>query len=159
VRANLVKQDTLHQLAARARFAGGDPLGEGECARAATSARRSWPTAWRPSSAPCYLDAGYVAAQALVHRLFKAVEINPTDGGDRQGPKTELQEWLQGRKMKPAGVPGGGNAGAAHKQSFDVECEIAELWGRRARHWRLAPCRRAGSRRRHACRYFAEGHK
>jgi hypothetical protein len=46
-----------------------------------------------------YLDAGYAAGQALVHRLFEAVEINP-QMRRRQGPKTELQEWLQGRKMK-----------------------------------------------------------
>jgi hypothetical protein len=47
-----------------------------------------------------YLDAGYLAAQALVHRLFKAVEINPQMPAIAKDPKTELQEWLQGRKMK-----------------------------------------------------------
>ena len=42
-------------------------------------------------------------------------------------PKTELQEWLQGRKMKLPVYRVVGTLGAAHKQTFDVECEIAEL--------------------------------
>ena len=42
-------------------------------------------------------------------------------------PKTELQEWLQGRKMKLPVYRVAGTLGAAHKQTFDVECEIAEL--------------------------------
>ena len=40
------------------------------------------------------------AAQALVQRLFQAVEINPEMEAIGKDPKTELQEWLQGRKMK-----------------------------------------------------------
>ena len=42
-------------------------------------------------------------------------------------PKTELQEWLQGRKMKLPLYKVVGTLGAAHQQSFDVECEIPEL--------------------------------
>jgi ribonuclease-3 len=54
-------------------------------------------------------------------------------------PKTELQEWLQGRKMKLPVYSVVGTLGAAHKQSFDVECEITEL--------RLAERGIGGSRR------------
>jgi ribonuclease-3 len=42
-------------------------------------------------------------------------------------PKTELQEWLQGRRMKLPSYRVVATLGAAHKQSFDVECEIPEL--------------------------------
>ena len=42
-------------------------------------------------------------------------------------PKTELQEWLQGRKMKLPVYRVAATLGAAHKQTFDVECEMAEL--------------------------------
>jgi len=38
-----------------------------------------------------------------------------------------LQEWLQGRKMKLPLYTVVGTIGAAHKQSFDVECEVPEL--------------------------------
>ena len=42
-------------------------------------------------------------------------------------PKTELQEWLQGRKMSLPLYRVVGTLGAAHRQTFDVECEIIEL--------------------------------
>ena len=42
-------------------------------------------------------------------------------------PKTELQEWLQGHKMKLPVYRVAGTLGAAHKQTFDVECEVPEL--------------------------------
>ena len=74
-----------------------------------------------------YLDAGFVAAQALVQRLFKDVEITPHMDAIGKDAKTELQEWLQGRKMRLPAYKVVGTIGAAHKQSFDVECEIDAL--------------------------------
>jgi ribonuclease-3 len=74
-----------------------------------------------------YLDAGFAAAQALVQRLYQAVQINPEMEAIGKDPKTELQEWLQGRRMKLPSYRVVATLGAAHKQSFDVECEIPEL--------------------------------
>ena len=74
-----------------------------------------------------YLDAGFAAAQALVHRLYKDVAINPAMDAIGKDAKTELQEWLQGRKMRLPQYKVVATIGAAHKQSFDVECEIPEL--------------------------------
>ena len=74
-----------------------------------------------------HLDAGYGAAEALVHRLFQDVEINPNMAATAKDPKTELQEWLQGRKMKLPIYRVAATLGAAHKQTFDVECEISEF--------------------------------
>ena len=54
----------------------------------------------RVAAPAVHLDAGYPAAEALVHRLFAGVEINPTMSAAAKDPKTELQEALQGRKMK-----------------------------------------------------------
>ncbi|MBC7719780.1 MAG: ribonuclease III, partial [Chitinophagaceae bacterium] len=73
-----------------------------------------------------FLDAGYVPAEALVRRLFQSVEINAQMPAIDKDPKTELQEWLQGRKMNLPIYRVVGTQGAAHKQIFDVECEIAE---------------------------------
>ena len=56
-------------------------------------------------------------------------------------PKTELQEVLQGRKMKLPVYRVVGTLGAAHKQTFDVECEVPEL-GLAERG--IGPSRRAG---------------
>ena len=74
-----------------------------------------------------HLDAGYAAAEALVHRLFEAVEINPQMQAAAKDAKTALQEWLQGRKMQLPQYRVVGTAGVAHRQTFEVECAIAEL--------------------------------
>ena len=127
VRANLVKQDTLHQLAVRLGLPDVVRLGEGE-ARSGGSQRPSiLADALEALIGAVHLDAGYGAAEALVHRLFEGVEINPAHGATAKDPKTELQEWLQGRKMKLPVYRVAATLGAAHKQTFDVECEIAEL--------------------------------
>jgi ribonuclease-3 len=42
-------------------------------------------------------------------------------------PKTELQEWLQAKKLKLPNYRVVSTKGAAHQQTFEVECEIAEL--------------------------------
>ncbi|RYF33728.1 MAG: ribonuclease III [Comamonadaceae bacterium] len=127
VRANLVKQDTLHQLALKLALSPLLRLGEGE-ARSGGSARPSiLADALEALIGAVYLDAGYAAAQALVHRLFEAVEINPRMDAAAKDPKTELQEWLQGHKMKLPAYRVAGTLGAAHKQTFEVECEVTEL--------------------------------
>ena len=74
-----------------------------------------------------YLDAGYAAADALVQRIFAKVEVNPEMQAVGKDPKTELQEWLQARKFKLPIYRVVGTLGAAHKQTFDVECEVPEL--------------------------------
>jgi ribonuclease-3 len=127
VRANLVKQDTLHQLAVSLGLGDVIQLGEGE-ARSGGSKRPSiLADALEAVIGAVHLDAGYGTAEALVRRLFKDVEIKPQMSAAAKDPKTELQEWLQGRKMKLPVYRVAGTLGAAHKQTFDVECEIPEL--------------------------------
>jgi ribonuclease-3 len=127
VRANLVKQETLHQLAVGLGLPEVIRLGEGE-SRSGGSRRPSiLADVLEALIGAVHLDAGYGAAEALVRRLFQDVEINPNMAATAKDPKTELQEWLQGRKMKLPIYRVAATLGAAHKQTFDVECEIAEL--------------------------------
>ena len=58
---------------------------------------------------------------------YESVEINPTMQAAAKDPKTELQEWLQARKMRIPVYRVVGTTGAAHQQTFEVECEITEL--------------------------------
>lgn len=127
IRANLVKQDTLHQLAVGLGLPDVIKLGEGEFRSGGQKRPSILADALEAIIGAVYLDAGFTVAQALVHRLFNAVEINPQMEAIGKDPKTELQEWLQGRKMKLPTYSVVGTVGAAHKQSFDVECEIPEL--------------------------------
>ena len=127
VRANLVKQETLHQLAVGLELPDVMRLGEGEVRSGGQKRPSILADTLEAIIGAVYLDAGFVAAQALVHRLFKDVEINPGMDAIGKDAKTELQEWLQGRKMKLPLYKVVATIGAAHKQSFDVECEIPEL--------------------------------
>ena len=127
IRANLVKQDTLHLLAVELGLPDVLRLGEGESRSGGQKRPSILADALEAVIGAVYLDAGFTAAQALIHRLFKAVEINPTMEAIGKDPKTELQEWLQGRKMSLPLYRVVGTQGAAHKQTFDVECEIIEL--------------------------------
>jgi ribonuclease III len=127
VRANMVKQETLHQLALGLGLPELIRLGEGEMRSGGSRRPSILADALEALVGAVYLDAGYAAAEALVRRLFEDVEINPTMAATAKDPKTELQEWLQGRKLKLPVYRVAATLGAAHKQTFDVECEIAEL--------------------------------
>ncbi|MEP6791377.1 MAG: ribonuclease III, partial [Ramlibacter sp.] len=127
IRASLVKQDTLHQLAVGLGLPEVIRLGEGEARSGGDKRPSILADALEAVIGAVHIDAGYAAAEALVQRLFNDVEINPQMPAAAKDPKTELQEWLQGRKMKLPIYRVAGTLGAAHKQTFDVECEITEL--------------------------------
>ena len=127
VRANLVKQETLHQLALRLKISDVLRLGEGESKSGGQQRPSILADALEALIGAVYLDAGYASAEALVHRLFQGVEINPQMQAASKDAKTALQEWLQGRKMKLPQYKVVGTVGAAHRQTFDVECDIPEL--------------------------------
>lgn len=127
VRANLVKQDTLHGLAVELELPGMLQLGEGESRSGGHKRPSILADALEAIIGAVHLDAGYPAAEALVHRLFAQVEIKPEMPAAAKDPKTELQELLQGRKMKLPVYRVAATLGAAHKQTFDVECEVTEL--------------------------------
>lgn len=125
-RANLVKQETLHQVAVSLGLPDLLRLGEGEAKSGGQKRPSILADALEALLGAVYLDAGFDVASALVRRLFKAVEINAKMQAIGKDPKTELQEWLQGRKMSLPIYRIVGTEGAAHKQTFDVECEIVE---------------------------------
>ncbi len=127
IRANLVKQDTLHQLAVGLGLSEVMRLGEGEVRSGGSRRPSILADALEALIGAIYLDAGYAAAQGLVHRLFQAVEINPQMQASAKDAKTELQEWLQARKLKLPLYRVVGTLGAAHRQTFDIECEVSEL--------------------------------
>ncbi len=126
-RANLVKQDTLHQLALDLDLPGVLRLGEGESRSGGQKRPSILADAVEALIGAVFLDAGYGSAEALVHRLFQAVEINPQMQAMGKDAKTGLQEWLQARKMKVPSYRVVLTTGVAHRQTFDVECEIPEL--------------------------------
>lgn len=127
VRANLVKQETLHQLALKLALPPLLKLGEGEARSGGPGRPSILADAIEALIGAVYLDAGYEAAQKVVRRLYEDVEINPRMDAVAKDAKTELQEWLQGHRMKLPVYSVASTLGAAHKQTFDVECTVPEL--------------------------------
>ena len=127
VRANLVKQDTLHHIAVRLQLPEVLRLGEGEFKSGGKQRPSILADALEAVIGAVYLDTGYARAEVLVHHLFERVEINPQMQAAAKDAKTALQEWLQGRKMKLPQYRVVVTTGAAHRQQFEIECAIAEM--------------------------------
>ncbi|MBS0493148.1 MAG: ribonuclease III [Proteobacteria bacterium] len=127
VRALLVRQESLHGIAMRLQLPEVLRLGEGESRSGGKQRPSILADALEAIIGAVYLDAGYEAAQALVHRLFEGVELSPRLQEAAKDAKTALQEWLQGRKMSLPQYVVVDTTGVAHKQVFHVECQVAEL--------------------------------
>ena len=141
VRANLVKQDTLFQIASGLGIAGCLRLGDGEKRSGGHKRPSILADALEAVIGAVYLDAGFEVAASLVHRLYSGIELSAQMSAMGKDPKTELQEWLQARKMKLPLYRVVATLGEAHKQTFDVECTVHET-GRSERG--IGASRRAG---------------
>lgn len=127
VRAGLVRQEALHPLAVKLGLPEVILFGEGELRSGGQTRPSILADALEAVIGAVYLDGGFAAAQALVNRLYASLEINPAMAAMGKDPKTELQEWLQARRLKLPSYKVVSTLGAAHKQTFEVECEIFEL--------------------------------
>jgi len=74
-----------------------------------------------------FLDGGFDAARRVVASLYQPLLETLDSQGAAKDPKTQLQEWLQGRKLSLPHYSVIATHGAAHDQRFEVECLIREL--------------------------------
>lgn len=107
VRANLVKEGTLHQIALRLQLPDLLRLGEGESKSGGKQRPSILADAVEALIGAVYLDAGYAAGEKVVHHLFEGVDINPHMRAAEKDAKTALQEWLQGAAHEAAAVRSG----------------------------------------------------
>ena len=126
VRAQLVRQDSLHQLALGLGLPDLIRLGEGELRSGGQRRPSILADALEAVIGAVYLDGGHAAADALVRRLFEGVQITPALSAASKDAKTALQEWLQGRKMRLPHYEVTRILGEAHRQTFEVACHVAE---------------------------------
>lgn len=127
VRAHLVREESLYRAALQLGLPEFMRLGEGE-ARGGGALRASMlADALEALIGATYLDGGFDAARALVARLFGEI-IDTTDvGAWSKDAKTELQEWLQARKLPVPTYRILATGGPAHDQTFRVECAVPAL--------------------------------
>jgi ribonuclease-3 len=126
IRANLVKQDTLFELSQGLGVSNALRLGDGEKRSGGHKRPSILADALEAMIGAVYLDGGFDVASALVRRLYGNVELSSRMSALGKDPKTELQEWLQARKMKLPVYRVVATLGEAHKQTFDIECTVQE---------------------------------
>ncbi len=124
LRANLVRQDALHRLAATMDLGSFLRLGEGELKSGGSQRPSILADAVEALIGAVYLDGGFEAAQSLIARLFLPLFDELVPGQVGKDAKTRLQEWLQGRKKALPRYQLIEASGAAHDQRFEVACEI-----------------------------------
>lgn len=129
IRAHLVREETLHQLALGLDLGRSLRLGEGELRSGGASRPSILADAMEAVIGAIYLDGGFAVADGFVQHLFVPEFANQTADGAAWGkdPKTALQEWLQGGRMQLPVYTVTATHGALHQQVFDVNCEVAEL--------------------------------
>ncbi|MDO4795292.1 MAG: ribonuclease III [Brachymonas sp.] len=127
IRANLVKQDSLHRIALKLDLSPALRLGEGELRSGGLKRPSILADALEAVLGAVYLDAGYAVAEALVHRLFADVDVQEHAQASGKDAKTALQEWLQARKYAVPQYQVTDVGGQAHQQTFWVVCEVAAL--------------------------------
>ena len=98
LRANLVRQDSLHRLARQLSLGNFLRLGEGELKSGGCKRPSILADALEALFGAVWLDAGCEAAGAVISRLYADMLTEITPGQPIKDAKTRLQEWLQGRQ-------------------------------------------------------------
>lgn len=131
VRANLVRQETLHGIAQQIDVSGALALGEGELKSGGKQRPSILADAVEALFGAIYLDGGFDAALRAIARAYEPVfgALDPTMLGKdaNKDPKTLLQERLQGRQLALPVYTVVATLGAAHNQEFEVACTIDTL--------------------------------
>jgi len=127
VRANLVKQAALAEIAQRLNISQFLRLGEGELKSGGFRRPSILADTLEAILGAVYLDAGFDQAQAVIQRLYEPVlsAVDPKTIG--KDAKTLLQEFLQAHKMALPNYTVVATHGAAHNQQFEVSCDIEQL--------------------------------
>jgi ribonuclease III len=127
LRSNLVKQQSLADVAERLELSLFLRLGEGE--RKSGGFRRPSILAdtLEAMMGAVFVDRGFEAARDVIQRMFEPVlrSMDPKTLG--KDSKTLLQEYLQGRKVPLPVYTVVETRGAAHNQEFEVECAVPKL--------------------------------
>jgi ribonuclease-3 len=119
--AALVNRDALRAVALDIGLARFVRLARGEDAQAARKNLATLPDAMEAVIGALYLDGGFSAARAFIHKYWQrdiAVSETPVD------PKTTLQEWAQGQGLPLPAYRVIENSGPAHAPKFVIEASV-----------------------------------
>ena len=127
LRAQLVKESTLFEIAQALAIGESLKLGEGELKSAGWRRPSILADALEAIIGAVYLDGGHPAAEKLVLKLYaeKLATIDPKLID--KDAKSLLQEHLQGKKIELPDYQVANIDGEAHAQIFQVSCNISKL--------------------------------
>ena len=127
LRAALVKESTLSEIAFSLNIGDALKLGEGELKSAGWRRPSILADALEAIIGAVYVDGGFQPAEILVLKLYaeKLAIIDPKIID--KDAKSQLQEYLQGRKIELPDYKVVSIEGEAHAQTFKMECVIEKL--------------------------------
>ena len=127
LRAALVKESTLSEIASGLNIGELLKLGEGELKSAGWKRPSILADALEALVGAVYLDGGFSAAETLVLKLFEQKLANIDPKIIDKDAKSQLQEYLQGKKIELPEYGVVSIDGEAHAQTFKIECVIQKL--------------------------------
>lgn len=127
LRAGLVRQETLFDIAQRLSLGDYLKLGEGELKSGGCRRPSILADGLEALFGAVFLDAGFECTREVITRLYQPLlaAIDPLRAN--KDPKTALQELLQGRHLPLPQYALQVTRGDAHAQEFQVECRIPDL--------------------------------
>jgi ribonuclease-3 len=127
LRASLVREEALAEVAKSLGLAEFVRLGEGEIAAGPEPRPSILADALEAVLGAVFLDAGYDAARKTVLATFGPLIERLDPERPAKDAKTRLQEILQAKHRKLPQYKVVSIEGEHHKQSFKVECYVVEL--------------------------------
>jgi ribonuclease-3 len=127
IRASLVKQETLADVAREIDLGDHILLGGGELKSGGFRRASILSDALEALIAAIYLDSDYAQAESVILRLFAELLHNVDVDRDLKDAKTRLQEYLQARQKELPRYRVEQTSGKSHSQVFTVSCELADL--------------------------------
>ncbi len=127
VRAHLVREESLHRAALLLGLPPVLRLSDGEARGGGDQRPSILADAVEALIGAIYVDGGFDAAVQLVRQLFGELISGTEADSWHKDAKTELQEWLQGRRFPVPSYRIVATRGQAHAQTFEVESAAPAL--------------------------------
>jgi ribonuclease III len=127
IRASLVKQETLAEVAREIGLGDHIHMGGGELKSGGYRRDSILSDALEALIAAIYLDSDYESAQSVILKLFDELLRNVDTDNNLKDPKTRLQEYLQANQKELPRYTVEQTSGKSHNQVFTVNCELADL--------------------------------
>lgn len=127
LRANLVRKETLADIAQNLNLGEHLRLGEGELKSGGWRRPSILADSLEALIGAIFLDGGFEQAREAILRLYDPYLSNLDPRNTGKDAKTALQEFLQGRRLPLPHYQLRTTRGEAHAQEFEVECQIEQL--------------------------------